>query len=504
MKESKSASEFLKKWDRDLPDGRRCYGVKVCLAAAEPKKLRDGLYRIGVRRILVSYYYLRGWLKKHSVQEIADDFGRFDFVLLDSGGFTLLQEIQEKGSTKVSVKDYADEYYEQLKRFGKVFAACIEVDVYKELTLEYADKKRKEMLAAGVPIIPVVQGLPMEYYEKLGWFSDHHYIALGSKFIESDAYTGYNNELMKKCAQEGVLVHGLAATHATTIAGSKFYSVDSTTWLNGSKFGATHLFENGRIRHIDKDHKYMRKTYRKRFERCGLDWDSIESEKGLEVDLMNGLAWAQMGDYLMYNTQNAYWLTPEEKDAALTLKTKAFNSEGLINRTASIERASVRRLSQLTDSGYDDRAHEVLYCDTCHIEGKCPRFKPGEPCGFDVNVRISNAQDLHQAFQTVMEIQYGRAMTGALFEKAKGGEIDPRVSQELVRFVDLSEKAKRVFEPKSEEEIVVKAKGKKGSLAGMLAGVFSPTGSNGSGSGSTQTQRAAAKVINVDPDVEKN
>lgn len=500
-----SLDAFLKKWDRDLTDDRRCYGLKVCLAGAESQSVRDGLYRIGVRRILVSYYYMSSWFKKRTVEQIADDFGRFDFIFLDSGGFTLLQELQKKGDTKVSLQEYAEDYYAQVKRFGHLFAGCAEVDVYDVLGLEYCDYKRKELLDSGLPIVPVMQGQPIEYYDRLGWFDEHHYIAVGSKFIDNPKYTGYLHDIYKMSEDTDVVLHGLGATNAGTLAQSKFYSVDSTTWLNGSKFGATHLFEHGRIRHYEKERKYIRTNYKKRFEECGLNWEEIENDKGSEVDLMNGLAWAQLGDYLKYNTRNSYWLTAEEKDHALTLKSSAFNAEGIIDRKASLARVSERRLATVTDADYDDRAYETLYCNMCLLEGRCPRFTRNEVCGYEISIRLGNAEDLHKALRVVLEAQYGRVMTGVLFEKMQGGAIDQKLSNEFTRFLEMTERAKRIFEPKPEEELHLHAKGKKGSLQGMLASVFSPTGSGKSGSGNSNTQRTANKVmqdevIDVEPE----
>jgi hypothetical protein len=261
------------------------------------------------------------------------------------------------------------------------------------------------------------------------------------------------------------------------------------------------VFQNGRLRYYDYKKKDVRKRFRKRFEESGLIWSDIEREKPLEVNLMNALGWKQWADYVKYNVQNAYWLTAEEKDEALSLKSKVFNTEGLINRSASLARAEARRLTQVEDAKYDDRAHEMLHCDTCAMSGRCPRFKEGEPCGYDINVRLETNLDLQKALQNILEVEYGRVMTGALFEKLEGGVLDSNVSNEMKNLLGMIEQMRNMFSQRRTEELQITAKseGGAGAVSRMLASVFGPRGSNGSGSGSTKTQRAANQIIDISP-----
>jgi len=55
---------FLERWDRQLQVDNRFFGTKLCFAGGEDRKLRDGLYRIGVRHILVSFFYFKKFLRK--------------------------------------------------------------------------------------------------------------------------------------------------------------------------------------------------------------------------------------------------------------------------------------------------------------------------------------------------------------------------------------------------------------------------------------------------------
>lgn len=482
--------KFLQQWDRNLNDDRRAYGIKLVFAGCESKKVRDGLYRIGVRHILVSYFYLRQWLKTASVQEIGEDLGRFDFVFLDSGGFTFIDAIRRGKDLGINVKQYADEFYADLPRFGHLFAGCAEIDVI-DLGQSYMEEMKRQMLDKGVPIVPVVQGEPLDTYGGFGWWDMYPYIAVGSALIGDPKYTGYLNQLYDVGKDRGLVFHGFGATGAQTILRSRFYSVDSTSWTGGSRFGTTMVFQNGRIRHYDKDHKDVRKRFKRRFEESGVIWADIEADKGFEVDMMNALAWKQWADYVKYSATKCYWLKWSEKEKALTLKAKAFNAEGVLDRSKSMQRAGFRRLSVVTDAGYDDRAHETLLCNSCHLSGRCPRYKPDNPCGYDVNIRLESKADLQKAMQTILETQFGRTMTGVLFEKMEGGVIDRNVTAEMNTFLAMVSQVKSVFDPRGEEELTIRAKGSQGAVAQMLASVFAPKGVTAP----TGTQRAAARVL---------
>lgn len=486
---------FLEKWDRSLPPERRHYGIKLLFAGCEGQTFRDGLYRVGVRHILFSYFHARKWLRKWSVQQIAEEFGKFDFVFLDSGGFSFHKARQDGKDLGISLTEYITEYTEELKRIGHLFAGCAEVDVWS-VGEEFLEQKRREALDAGVPIVPVIQGHPLEKYEDYGWFETYPYMAVGSALMDPK-HAGYVNNVYAKAKENGIVLHGFAATSAKAILRSQFYSVDSTSWLGGGRFGNTMVFENGRIRHYDKDKKDVRKRLKQRFEENGLIYDNIIKDEWLEVNLMNAVAWRQWAEYIKYNSTKCYWLTAEEKSESMERKAKAFNSEGLIDRTRSIERASWRRLSQVEDAGYDDRAHEALHCDTCHISGRCPRFKEGENCGYDINIRLEKKADLQRAIQVMLEAEFGRVMTGVLFEKIEGGILDRNLSEEMTKFMNMVAQAKNIFDIRSDEEITIKAKGSQGAVASMLASVFN-SGRPGMHSGNTPVQRAARHVVEED------
>lgn len=481
--------KFLGKWDREIDPEKRVFGTKILFAGAESQTFRDGLYRVGVRHILISYFYMQNWLRKRSLQEISDDLGRFDFVFLDSGGFTFLEGERTGKKMKYDIKTYTDKFYEEIKRYGHLFAGIAEVDLPQKLGWDYLEQQRRECKDAGLQMLPIIQGEPLEKYEDLGWFEQYPYIGMGSKLF-APKYTGYRTRMFAMARKHGCVIHGLAGTGVKKIQRSQFYSVDSTSWLGGGRFGTTMIFQNGRLRHYDMTKKDVRKRYKRRFEENGLIWSEIEADTAIEINLMNSLAWKQWSDYIKYSGSKCYWLTDEEKETAKAAKAKMFNTEGIIDRGTSIRRAEHRRLNIATDFDFDDRAHETLHCDSCQFESRCPRYKPKNPCGYDINIRMTSKQDIARAQQMMLEIQHGRVMTGVLFEKLEGGVLDRNLSQEVSTYMSMLQQVRGTYDaPQDEVSIKVRAKG--GGLQAALAGVFASTGAGNSGSGNSQVQRHA-------------
>jgi hypothetical protein len=488
---STRVGQFLKVHDRDLPDERRFYGTKIVFAGAESKTLRDGLYRIGVRNILVSYFYLRGWLRKHSFEEIQEDFGRFEFTMLDSGGFTFLTALHKGEELGLDLLQYTKEYYSELERIGSAFSRCAEVDVPSEIGLDFGESEKLRLRDLGVPIFPVMQGLPVEHYERLGWFDNFPFIAMGSGVLKDSKYSGWLNEVFRIGREKGVLFHGFGATKSEVLTTLPFYSVDSTTWLDGAKFGTSMFFESGRIRFYEHTQKIVRRRYRKRLERASVFWPDIEADKQSEVNIMNALAWQQFAEHHKYRTNHSYWLTDDEKAKAVQLKITAFDSEGLIDRTKSEEGAHLRRLAGDQEIRKDDRAIEVLHCNLCDIAGQCPRYQQGGECGYGITISLRTESDLHEMIRVVLQTEYGRIMTGSLFEKAHGGQLDINLSREMQAFFKMVKDTRDIFVPKkahqgsSDDEIRVRGSG---AVAQMLASVLGGP------------QKEPATTINVTPE----
>jgi hypothetical protein len=188
-------------------------------------------------RFLMSFHYGRG----KDLQAIADAAGGAPVeVFADSGAFSAAT----LGST-IRLADYAA----WLKDWQHLVTTAATLDVIGD-----PDATQRNTLALedmGLKVLPVFHvGSPWERLEKL--CAQYRYVALGGMV----PYTRMYGEVMRwlvRCfrigAAHGTVFHGFGQTNITVMSSLPFYSVDSSTWSHGAKFGLFKLFDGraGRI-----------------------------------------------------------------------------------------------------------------------------------------------------------------------------------------------------------------------------------------------------------------
>jgi hypothetical protein len=208
--------------------------MKVFLAGGGWEKLwyKDNFYNFSR---LHTFYHIN--------EKEAEKIYLYKDFLLDSGAFSFF------GNAKVSITDYIDKYIDFINKYD--IKHFFELDLY---TLpEYGIKKTKEIRAyiekkTGKKSIPVFHKmLGIEYYKNL--CENYNYIAIGASGQHDSKWTRSNPEQLKKMVlyakNKGVKVHGLGYTSIKMLHEIPFYSVDSTSWLSGNRFGAIYIF-NGK------------------------------------------------------------------------------------------------------------------------------------------------------------------------------------------------------------------------------------------------------------------
>lgn len=275
--------------------------------------------------------------------------------------------------------------------------------------------------------------------------------------------------------------------------------VHNTTWNAGARFGNTHIFQNGRIRVYTKDKKDVRKRYRNKAEEAGLNWENIMKEKTWDINMFNALAWVELQNFVNYNVKNSYWLSEEEKREAIRRKQSKFQgicdlksigeleeemSEELdqdlnneeekteekveLDFIASEKELPKRELDVITRKGdlaQDERVRESLFCDTCYIAGKCPKFMEGQRCGYAFSVEMDSPSKMLTALQTLLTLQSDRVIRASHFEKVESGVIDKNLSGEIKMLMDMFSLVHSMASNK--EEIKITAKG-----SGIIAKLF--------------------------------
>lgn len=187
----------------------------------------------------------------HIKEKEAKIIHKYNHFLLDSGAFSMF------GGAKVDLKDYVEKYINFINTYDvKHF---FELDIYKLIGTKETEAIRllieKKTNKKTIPVFHIFLGV--DYYKKL--CEEYNYIAIGASGQYGTRWTRTQPDKLKKLLQyadtKKVRVHGLGYT-SKKITEMPFYSVDSTSWLSGNRFGGVYDFKNGVMtKHIKPEGK---------------------------------------------------------------------------------------------------------------------------------------------------------------------------------------------------------------------------------------------------------
>jgi hypothetical protein len=165
---------------------------------------------------------------------------KYKNFILDSGAFTYLNKTKGKQvDWDKYINDYATYIY---KNNIKLY---FELDIDPIVGLKEVERLRKclEKITkiACIPVWHKSRGL--KYWE---WMCDNYnYVAIGGIVTQEIKRTEYDvfYPLLEIAKKSSTKVHGLGFTNLKGLEKYKFYSVDSTSWISGNKFGSVYLFD---------------------------------------------------------------------------------------------------------------------------------------------------------------------------------------------------------------------------------------------------------------------
>lgn len=208
--------------------------MKVFLAATSDKQFCiEEIKKIDY--ILESFYYIQEWqipiIKKCKM------------FLLDSGAFTFMNNF--KG--QVNWDEYVEKYANFINKYDIQYFFELDIDALvgiKEVE-RLRNKLEKLTNKKCIPVWHKSRGL--EYWKKIT--QKYDYVAIGGiviKEIKQQDYK-YFMPLLKIAKKNNCKVHGLGFTNLKSLSKYHFYSVDSTSWKSGGRFGQLYLFNNNTL-----------------------------------------------------------------------------------------------------------------------------------------------------------------------------------------------------------------------------------------------------------------
>ena len=221
--------------------------MKVFLAGS-------GLEKVWMNNDYYDFYRLQTFFhinKKES--EVTHNYKGF---LLDSGAFSFF------GGKAVNWNDYVTTYINFINKHD--VEHFFELDLYSIIGVPETEKLRTRIeTETGKQAIPVFhKRLGIDYYKQL--CKDYKYIAISASGMYESKWTRQEPERLKKMVKyansKGVKVHGLGYTKIKMLHEIPFYSVDSTSWLSGNRFGAVYRFNGNGFDKISKPEGMRVKT----------------------------------------------------------------------------------------------------------------------------------------------------------------------------------------------------------------------------------------------------
>lgn len=290
-------------------------------------------------------------------------------------------------------------------------------------------------------------------------------------------------------AEHGVRVLALGSSRSTDLSGLPVAAVTTRSWLSPERYGELILWNGNKIkRYASKYAERGLMRHRSFLANAGWDVGALEER---DKETMCHLAVAAYRSWEEHLTR----ATIETDDEPATsvegpggeLDTVASNKPANVEPEERQERMMLPVLEnvQRTRPKFDDYGNQIgveqvnragsrkknlMMCNTCVVNDKCPAFKKDADCAYDIPVTLETTDDLNDVMRGFLEMQTQRAMFARFAESLQGGYPDPAVSSEFDRFFKMVEKMKDINDNRESINIGIQAR----TEAGVLSRLFGP------------------------------
>ena len=259
--------------------------LSIFFSGVEYESYLDILYDLGVRNFLMSYEYLKG--KGHSQLKKYHDMHLF----IDSGAFTYMNDPKYEEYTIEQWEEQIKTYLAWAERHKNQIFAIADLDLQYIVGNEVVYEWRKKyfepfMLRTGIPVCFMYHDEGPEQWEYM--CKRYPYVGMS---LRIDGETQDNFRDMFKIAEKyNTLVQGMASTNTSLLTQLPFYTVDSTTWNVGLKYGEISVWNETKMSRIKKT-EFESKAFPiiAKYD-MAFDFDKILNEDKVELIRVNAYA----------------------------------------------------------------------------------------------------------------------------------------------------------------------------------------------------------------------
>lgn len=495
--------------------------MKIVLAGAET--WADLLLGLKAPNILMTYYYLRkqagsgvDFLKKAKAEGA--------WIIVDSGAFTfkkrfswLREDITIPGSDGMSrypdrhpqkeldearetennisraqaveeMRAYLDGYCSFLEKAAVFSDAFAELDVESIVGNELVWEWRERLVAASGNAVEKIIISPhhrLEDREEMNRITSRFkYLGLGRR-KDGLTYSSFFTEWLPVLKKNKIKVHGWALTTFENITQLPFYSVDSTTWLMGGKFGTTYVYDGSlKLDSHDSSWKHNRRSMRLEAELAGADFDKFIADVPDEVHKVNAYQWIKYARDMESYLVNAYWIDESDK---IKIIANARAERGLSGPITKRD-----RYGEMLRAGSGPALSIGRLCNTCFLSQSCTVYEANASCAVAARPDIQNDADMERVANAAIGIQYERFEFASFGERVLGAPISPETGREGKALMDMMRAKKEMFD--SRDSIKIEAKGSGG---GVLSRMFASFGQK-----KPETEQVVVEPVEPEKDAE--
>lgn len=286
--------------------------MRMFFAGAENEGVRAVLKECGVKRVLLSYYYIRN--RKTKIEDVVADFPE---VVIDSGAYTMLAANEEKEADNDSfVREYVDYLKQHVGKFFWVANYDIDGIVGSGVVRRWNEELFEPLEKMGQRVCYVAHDEDNPMFKNASfYFKKYDYVGFSALAARDRYKVKFIEHVYRLARATGKMVHGFGVTDFVTESRFPSFTVDSTTYLGGQRYGSTYYFNGAFFVTIDFRHKHFRKKMGHFCELWGINHERFVADKSDEVLKFNIHMWIENEkNYNRKTLERQWWLTQEEKD----------------------------------------------------------------------------------------------------------------------------------------------------------------------------------------------
>lgn len=278
--------------------------LTIFYSGVEYESYLDILYDLGIRNFLMSYEYLKG-KGVHQLKKYPDMH-----LFIDSGAYTYNQDPKYGEYTIEQWEKQIEEYLAWAEKHKNQIFAIADLDIQYLVGYEKVVEWRKKyfepfMLRTGLPVCFIYHEEGLDVWEYM--CKRYPYVGISLNIDREVDETELRNKF-KIAEKHNALVQGMASTRTGMLTQYPFYTVDSTTWNVGLKYGEISVWTGNKMSRIKKaDFKEKAFPYIDRYD-LPFNHDLILEEDKTEMIRVNAYAFVQAEKFIQERLKSLmYW-----------------------------------------------------------------------------------------------------------------------------------------------------------------------------------------------------